>query len=142
MPADIYTGRSGMMMVGDYHIQRLTQWQVTETLDTRSDWGDSGTTAEQGLNLGFTNRAPGRKGATISCEGKYVSTEPTSTSLVRPEMLVLLYCYIVTGIFWTFPRAYCTDFSLMVNIDTEEVVGWTGEFANDGPYYRPGETAP
>ena len=43
-------------------------------------------------------------------------------------------------LYWNFPRSICMDFSLVCNVDTEEVVGWTGSWGADGQYYKPGQT--
>ena len=42
-------------------------------------------------------------------------------------------------LYWDFPRALCSDFGLSVNIDSEEVIGWTSSWGADGIFYRPGE---
>jgi hypothetical protein len=43
-----------------------------------------------------------------------------------------------TTLYWYFTRALCFDFKLDVNIDTEEVIGWSSDFGADGRYYKPG----
>jgi len=42
-------------------------------------------------------------------------------------------------LYYDFPRALCDDFSLAVNVDTEEVIGWTSAWGADGVFHRPGE---
>lgn len=42
--------------------------------------------------------------------------------------------------YWYFPRVLCTEFSLTVDIDTEEVIGWTSSWGADGIFYFPGQT--
>ena len=35
------TGRNGKFVVGTTQVARTTQWQVTKTLASKSEWGDS-----------------------------------------------------------------------------------------------------
>lgn len=44
------------------------------------------------------------------------------------------------GLYYDFPRALCLDFNIAVNIDAEEVIGWSSSFGADGIYYYPGKS--
>ena len=127
------TGRNGEIVIGSTRVPRMTQWEVNPKLATKSEWGDSD-------SAGFTNRASGRKDATFTVEGKY-DTETEIFDFMYPELIVaaILWMGDVAGLAWHFPRALCEDFSLLVNVDTEEVVGWSGDLGADGVFYRPGE---
>lgn len=132
-------GRFGQLEVGSRVIARLTQWTVTEALATTSEWGDSD-------GNGFTQRAPGRRSATIAAEGKFdvTSRQPI---LIRPGNIYTVRCWmhksgaVAAQIAYHFPRVITTSFELVVNVDTEEVIGWTAEFQSDGIFYYPGEEA-
>jgi len=113
-------------------VARTTQWQVTKTLATKSEWGDS----DSG---GFTNRAPGRRDSTFTAEGKY-DTSDEVFDLFQPEDILIAVLWMNnTALYWDFPRAMCDNFQLTVNIDTEEVEAWTSSWGSDGVFYYPGE---
>ncbi len=126
------TGRLGDFQVGAVQVARISQWDVNPTLAGSSEWGDSD-------SAGFTNRAAGRKDCTFNAEGKY-STSDEQFDLFMPEdILVAVLWMNRTDLYWDFPRALCNDFGLTVNIDTEEVIGWTSGWGSDGVFYHPGE---
>lgn len=127
------TGRSGKFYVGSTLIARATQWSVNPKLASSSEWGDS----DSG---GYTNRAPGRRDATFTAEGKY-DTEAEVYDYFQPgDYAIPAMLYMShPSTYWLFPRALCSEFSLVVNIDTEEVVGWTSSWGADGIFYRPGQ---
>ena len=115
-------------------ILRTTQWAVNPTLATSSEWGDS-------EGAGYTNRREGRNDATFTCEGKYDTTVEVF-DIFEPEDYAGVALFLTdaeAGEHWTFPRAMCTDFNITVNVDTEEVIGWTSSWGADGPFYYPGE---
>lgn len=128
------TGRTGKLVVDDEQVARTTQWSVNPTLATKSEWGDSD-------SEGYTNRAAGRKDATFSTEGKY-DTEDEQFDLFVPEDIVAVGLWLrsaAPNLYFAFPRAMCDDFSLMVDMDSQEVIGWTAGWGADGIYYRPGQ---
>lgn len=126
------TGRNGKFVVETTLVARTTQWQVTTTLASKSEWGDSD-------SAGFTNRAPGRKDATFTSEGKY-DTSDEVFDLFQPEDIAIAVLWLNnTSLYWDFPRAMNDNFQLTVNIDTAEVIGWTSSWGADGVYYYPGE---
>jgi hypothetical protein len=127
------TARTGKFVVGTTLVARTTQWSVNPTQATNSEWGDSDSS-------GFTNRAPGRKDATFDAEGKYDSTNEI-WELFQPEDIAIAVLWLQDSgdMYWDFPRALCLDFNVVVNIDTEEVIGWTSNWGADGVFYFPGE---
>src|SRR5574343_246498 len=126
------TGRLGKHTVDGTQVARLTEWNVNPKLAQTSEWGDS----DSG---GYTNRAAGRFDATFSTEGKF-DTDSEQYDLFMPGDNVVSLCYMNLTLFWNFPRSLCTDFKLSINIDTEEVVGWSAEWGADGIFYKPGAT--
>lgn len=127
------TGRNGKFKVGTATIARCTQWVVNPKLATSSEWGDSD-------SAGYTNRAPGRRDATFTAEGKYDSDiSANAYDIFQPEDYAAVWLTLTGSLYWKFPRAMCSDFNLTVNIDTEEVVGWTSSWGADGIFYRPGQ---
>lgn len=130
--ANTLTGRNGKFVVGSSLVARTTQWQVTKTLATKSEWGDSD-------SAGFTNRAAGRKDATFTAEGKY-DTSDEVWDLFQPEDIAIAVLWLNnSSLYWDFPRALCDNFQLTVNIESEEVIGWTSSWGADGIFYFPGE---
>jgi hypothetical protein len=126
------TGRLGTFNVDGTQVARATQWDVAPSLATKSEWGDS----DSG---GYTNRAAGRKDAPFNAQGKFDTDDP-QYDLFQEGDIAVVKLYMNVTLFWNFPRALCLDFKLAVNIDTEEVIGWTSAWGPDGRYYRPGES--
>jgi len=126
------TGRNGKFAVEGTTIAKTTQWAVNPTLAGSTEWGDS----DSG---GYTNRAAGRKDATFTSEGKY-STVSEQFDLFYPGDTSIATLWMNnTTLYWDFPRALCDDFSMTVDIDTEEVIGWSSGWGADGIFYRPGQ---
>jgi len=132
-----YSGRDGGVKVGGKWVARITSWNLTTNVQT-SEWGDSD-------SEGYTNRLAGRKDATFTTEGKFDSSSNPVYNLFAAGDVAEVILYVSTEgkgeLNWRFPRALCTEFSLNVNVDTGEVVGWTANWGADGKYYRPGGTA-
>ena len=123
------TGRNGNFEWNSVEIARVTQWDVNPTLATTNEWGDS----DSG---GYTNRSAGRKDATFTSEGKYDTTTEIYDSF-QPGDISTATLLLAVGTSWSFPRALCMDFGMTVNIDTEEVIGWTASHGADGTYSAP-----
>lgn len=132
------TGRYGHILVDAETIARLTEWSVNPKLAHTSEWGDSD-------SAGGTNRAAGRQDCLFSAAGKF-DTESYVFNLFYPGDICEVYLYMgwgsesdSTGGYpasdnwaWHFVRALCMDFKLTVNVDTEEVIGWTSDWGEDG----------
>lgn len=125
------TGRLGKFVVETTSVARTTQWGVSPKLASSSEWGDSDTD-------GFTARMPGRKDCTMSTEGKY-DTASEQYDLFMPEDKATVVLWMNATLYWDFPCAMCSDFNLTVNVDSQEVIGWTASWGADGVYYYPGE---
>lgn len=113
-------------------IARVTNWEVNPSLDTSTEWGDSD-------GAGYTLRRPGRKGATATTEGKFDTGAEVYDTFKPDESVAKLCLFMSATLYWDFPCAFCNSFSLSVNIDTQEVIGWTAEWGNDGIFYYPGD---
>lgn len=111
-------------------VARTTKWDVNPKLANKSEWGDSD-------SEGFTNRAAGRKDCTFTSEGKF-DTDDEQYDLFQEGDILIAVLWMNAALYWYFERALCDDFKLSVNIDTEEVIGWTSAWGADGKYYRPG----
>ena len=127
------TGRNGKFVVGTSLVSRCTQWDVNPTLATSNEWGDSD-------GAGFTNRSAGRKDATFNAEGKYDTTDEIFDLFQPGDIAIAVLWLDNLTLYWDFPRALCNDFNLVVNIDSEEVIGWTSSWGSDGRYFSPGES--
>jgi hypothetical protein len=126
------TGRNGKFFVDTVFVARTTQWAVNPKMATSSTWGDSD-------SCGYTNRAAGRKDATFTAEGKYDTTDEVYDIFMPGDILTAVLWMDNTSLYWDFPRALNEDFNMTVNIDTEEVIGWTSSWGADGIFYRPGD---
>lgn len=130
------TGRYGKFEVDDQMVARTQQWAVNPKLATKSEWGDSDT-------AGYTARMAGRKDASFTAEGKYdIDEEQFDIFQPGDKLQTTLWMRIpvgvLTGLYWDFPCALCDDFAMSVNIDTQEVIGWTSGWGADGKFYYPG----
>lgn len=128
------TGRTGRFMVDDTtQVARSTAWEVTRSLANVSEFRDSD-------SAGYTNRSPGGIDGTFTTEGKY-DTSNEIFDLFQPEDMVIGTLWLnITTLYWDFPRALNTEFSLAVNVDSQEVIGWNGSFGTDGIFYYPGQS--
>ncbi len=124
------TGRGGTFSVAGTAVARITQWAVNPKLASSSAWGDSD-------GAGFTNRAPGRKDCTFNAEGKY-DTSAFAYDLFDQGDIVAAVLGTTGTLGWNFPRAMNEDFSLTVNVDSEEVIGWTSSWGADGAFTSTG----
>ena len=120
------TGRGGTVTVAGSPVARITQWAVNPKMASSSAWGDSD-------SAGFTNRAAGRKDCTFTAEGKYDSSNAVY-DLFDPGDIAAVVLGTTGTPGWTFPRALCEDFNLTVNVDSEEILGWTSSWGADGTY--------
>ena len=128
--ATALTGRGGSFSAGGTTVARVTQWAVNPKLASSSAWGDSDSN-------GFTNRASGRKDCTFNAEGKF-DTASFAYDLFTLGDIVAAVLGTSGSLGWTFARALCEDFSLTVNIDSEEVIGWTSSWGADGEWTSTG----
>lgn len=125
------TGRLGKITVDGNDVARTTSWEVSPSLANVSEWGDSD-------SEGYTNRAAGRKDAQFSTEGKF-DTNDEQYDLFQPGDICAVVLFMNTSLYWSFARAMCRDFKMAINIDSEEVVGWSASWGPDGKYYYPGQ---
>lgn len=131
------TGRLGKVQVESTLIARITKWDINPKLASKSEWGDSD-------SEGYTNRAPGRRDATFNAEGKY-DTGAEVFDLFMPGDCATVVLWMIKddvrglALYWYFQCALCDDFSMMIDVDTEEVIGWTSAWGANGKFYYPGE---
>jgi len=131
-------------------VARITNWSLEQKPGSITSWADSDT-------AGFLTNAPGARSASFTTEGKFtwdtvmqggkqwdlfrggdyarVKLYVRETDLTPAEPDPNTYPY---ECFYDFNPALCTNFSLTVNVDTEEVVGWTASWVNCGPFTVPG----
>lgn len=126
------TGRTGKFAIGSSLVARTKTWTTNPTMASGSEWGDSN-------SAGFTNRAAGRRDSTFTSEGVY-DTSDQVFDLFQPGDITIATLWMDNlTLYFDYPRALATDFSLVVDIDTEEVVAWTASHGADGVFHRPGE---
>lgn len=131
----LWAGAAGASLTANANqVKRTTQWSVSQKPAAVMEWGDSD-------GGGFTNRAPGRRDATWTAEGKFdLTTQQWDVfqggDYCAAELYVNSQDY--SSLKYAFSRSVCTEFGLVVNIDTEEVVAWTSGWGNDGTFTTPG----
>jgi len=128
--ATVITGRNGEFVFDGARVARVKKWTLNPKLATSSEWGDSDTE-------GYTARAAGRRDATFDAEGVYDVDTPQYNAFVPGDCAIAIL-WMSTTLYYYFPSALCLDFSITVDMDTEEVVGWTSNWGADGIYYPPG----
>ena len=126
------TGRLGEHSVDGSYVARLKTWSISAKLANTNEWGDSD-------SAGYTARSAGRKDATFNTDGVYDTSDEVWDLFTEGDNAASLL-YMNTTLYWNFPRSLCMGFDINVNIDTEEVEGWSSSWGADGIYYRPGVT--
>jgi hypothetical protein len=125
------TGRDGEIVVEGQRVGRATKWTANRTLATKAEWGDS----DSG---GYTNRAPGRRDSTFDFEGKYSEDDSQFDLFEEGDIAESTLWLDNVSLYYHYPRALCLDFNVTVDMDTEDVIGYTSNWGADGIYYRPG----
>ncbi len=127
------TGRDGEVVIEGQRLARSTKWSANQTLATKAEWGDSD-------GGGYTNRAAGRRDCTFDFEGKYDENDEQWEVFDIGDIASATLWLDNTSLYFHFPRALCFDFNLVVDMDTEDVIGFTSSWGSDGIFYRPGAT--
>lgn len=119
-------------------VLRIARWRVRPQLIEYAAWADSDT-------AGRIARAPGAKDGLFTTQGVYDFRLPAlaSYNLFQPGDKRTVHLWMdktIANFYWRFPSALCLDFELIVDVDTERVVGWSAEWGADGIFYRPFES--
>ena len=125
------TGVLGKAVVDDVKVSRITQWSFEPAVGD-TEWGDSD-------GAGFSLVKAGRKSGSGSIEGKFDTAKPQYAVFEIGDEVELTLWVDATRYF-AIPCAVVTGFSLSVNVDSQEVVGWTASFKSSGAYYYPGQS--
>lgn len=126
------SGSLGKAVVGGTLVTRLTSWRLNHSV-SESAWGDS-------ESAGFTNRLPARADGTGTIGGKFDTNKaPYTIFRAGDQPTLALWQSTAAANYWAFPSSLIQSFELEVNPDTKEVVGWSSNFAADGPFYYPGQ---
>lgn len=127
------TGRLGKAVADDALVARLTEFNFTATAG-ETTWRDSD-------SAGYTNRLVTFLDATGSVAGKYDSgTEIWDTFWIGDKPKLVLWQTANAGDYFAFPCVLITSFAYVVNVDTQEVVGWTANWGADGIFYYPSQS--
>lgn len=126
------TGRTAKFQISNTTVARATEWSGSRKMATKSEWGDSD-------GNGWTNRAAGRQDFTFTSSGKYDTSSEQFDLFMAGDILQVGLWMDNSALYWAVPRALCDNFDLSVNIDTEEVLGWSAAWGADGQVYFPGE---
>lgn len=121
------------MVADDSLVARTTEFSINATAGETS-WRDSD-------SAGYTNRLQTFLDATGSVAGKYDSgTEIWDMFWIGDKPELILWQTAAAGDYFAFPCVLITSFSYLVNMDTQEVVGWTANWGADGIFYYPGQS--
>lgn len=130
------TGVGGRLMKGDTGsleiVARIQTWSIDPSVGDNA-WGDSD-------GAGFTLRRAGRKDMTGSVTGKY----DTSSKIFHPTNFregteLDLALFAAAGTYWYVPVVITSGPAFEIDVDTEDVVGWSFDFGSTGRFYLPGE---
>lgn len=127
--SDVVVGKNGKAVFDDTLVLRMTKWTVNPTT-SESTWGDSD-------SEGFTNRKGARRDCTGSIEGKFTTDLPIY-DLAEEGDEIKIALWVDASRYWVFPCALVQNYSLTVDADTNEIIGWSLAFGSIGRYYRPG----
>lgn len=124
------TGVNGNVVCGGTRLARITNWTITaSTGETTFADSDSG---------GYTERAPTRREATGSVDFKYDDSFEQWERIREGECCVL--CLFVDAThYWHLPVALIQNLTINVNIEDQEVIDGSFDYASSGIYYAPGE---
>lgn len=125
-------GDVGEVEVGSQAIARLTQWSFNPTANL-SEWGDSD-------SQGYTNVRPARKAGTGSIEGKMDSGDEFYDLFSEgdePELTL----WATTALYWNIPCGVISGYTVTIDTDSKEVVGWSADFSASGIFYYPGHAS-
>jgi len=128
-------------------IARITSWTINQKPISVTKWADSDTG-------GFVWNAPGPREATITTVGKFQIGILSQWNMFRGGDYAALRLFVDNrdpfedGISveealrradrYEINPALCTEYNLTMNIDTEEVVGWTAEWVSCGEFSMTG----
>lgn len=135
------SGRNGKVFYGPYHgvntslVARITEWNLSPQLAEVAAWADNDT-------AGYIARAPGAYDALFSTQGVYDTLLPV-WNIFQPGDKLRIELWLnplVPLLRWSFPSALCTEFNLIVDADTEQVIGWSAEWGSDGSFFKPGQS--
>ena len=126
------SGYRGHFTVGGIRVARCTRWDVNGKLAHVAEWGDSDSN-------GYTNRLAGRWDSLFGADGKF-DTLSEFYNIFDVGDFLAVKLYLNDELFWNFSRGVCLDYKLVVDIDREDVIGWTSSWGSDGEFYYPGES--
>ena len=125
------TGVLGKVVVDDVLVARVTSWSFDPAVGD-TEWGDSD-------GEGFTMVKPGRKSGSGTIEGKFDTAKPQYAVFeIGDEVQIVLW--MDASRYFAIPCAVIGGFTLSINVDSQEVVGWTAPFKASGKYYYPGQS--
>jgi hypothetical protein len=132
------TGRNGKVVIGGALMARATTWSINASVGETA-WGDSG-------SEGYTNRKETRYDATGTIEGKFDEVSkvyglaPSTGHLQGYVTSLVLWETTEAKTYWNFPCALIQTYQQQVNMDTQEVVGFSMTYGSDGKFWRPGQS--
>lgn len=126
------SGKNGDVSISSTSISEVTQWTFTETSNNPAFASNK--------TAGFKQRVAGVKDGSGTIEGKWDPGDP-ATAVIEVGTLVTLTLEIDATQFYTVP-SIIDSFSMTVNLDDGDVVGWTAEFSINGAWTLPIDASP
>jgi hypothetical protein len=121
------SGKNGKVQIVSSDVAECTGWTFNPTSNNPS-WGscDGG---------GYKQRVAGVKDGSGSIEGKFNPDDPIYDHLEEGTSVVLKL-YINATAYYRVP-AIIDSFSLEVDMDDGDVVGWSADFSTNGAWTKP-----
>lgn len=121
------SGKDGRILVAGTGVAHCTKWSFNPKSNNPA-WASCDTN-------GFKTRVGGVKDGSGSMEGKFDTAHPFYDAMdVGTEITALLY--INATMFYSIP-AIIDDYSIEVDMNEGEVVGWSANFSTRGAWTEP-----
>lgn len=121
------SGKDGKVLAGATQLAEITKWTFNPKSNNPA-WASSD-------SAGYKKRVAGVKDGGGSIEGKFDSSSKFYT-LVAEGDEVTLKLYLDATRYYSVP-AIIDDYSLTVDMDTGDVVGWSANFSTNGAWTEP-----
>lgn len=121
------SGKNGKVDIGATSLAEITSWTFNPTSNNAA-WGSSD-------SAGYKKRVAGTKDGSGSVEGKLDTADEVYDTLDVGDS-VTLKLYINATLFYSVP-SLIDSFSIEIDIDDGDVVGWSADFSTNGAWSNP-----
>jgi hypothetical protein len=121
------SGKGGKAQIGSTDISEITKWSFNPT-SNNSAWASSDTS-------GYKKRVAGVKDGSGSIEGVFDEEDEIYLTF-EPGDSITLKLYIDASKYYSVP-SLIDSFSIEVDLNDGEVVGWSADFSINGAWTKP-----